>query len=295
MPLFLLSLGLCAAASCGDSGGSDVDFRRVAVTVFMPSGPDVEPGSGFAALTASVEYKLVCASDAADDSADEGIARVDGTLSRTGELEGGSNGETSIWKGMVDFRQGHCVIELSIRDVDGEYLCGWDEAVTLSPESAGELHFESPCYDYDNLFSGCTTTPLPDTVGSPKVDCGPLVGLVLSAETPAALEDVQTIRYVMSADYSFVGEDPRWVERYSGSLALAGTGMTDFGQGPVSTSTWDVAIEAVAALPYLLELTALDANDEALCSVQKQVAIVPRAVAQIDVLMPCVIEGGGAQ
>jgi len=99
----------------------------------------------------------------------------------------------------------------------------------------------------------------------------------------------------MSMDRSYVGEDPDWLERYSGSLALAGTGMTDFGQGAVSTRTWEVAIDIAAAHSYLLELTALAANEEVLCSVQKQVAIVPRAAAQIDVLMPCVIDGGGAQ
>jgi len=294
MPLrpLLLSLGLLAAASCGDSGNTDADARGVAVTVFLPSGPDAAPGSGFAELSASVQYKLSCESDAADDSVDDGMARIDGALSRTGELESGSKGPTSIWKGLVDFRQGPCVIELSIRDVDGEYLCGWDETVALSPESSDELHFESPCYTY---YNHCTTAPLPDAKRSPKLSCVALVGLVLSAETPADVEEIQTIRYVMSEDYSFLGEDPDWVERYSGSLALSGTGMTDFGQGPVSTSTWDVAVEEVAAHSYLLDLTAFDADDEALCAVQTQVAIVPRAVAQIDVLMPCIIDGGRAQ
>lgn len=296
MPLrpLLLSLGLLAAASCGDYGNTDADSRGVAVTVFLPSGPDAAPGSGFAASTASVEYKLSCESDAADGSADDGMPRVDGALSRTGEFESESKGQTSIWKGLVAFRQGPCVIELSVRDADGEYLCGWDEAVALSPESSDELHFESPCYTY-GLFYGCTTTPLPDAERSPKVSCEALVGLVLSAETPADVEEIQTIRYVMSEDYSYMGEDPDWVERYSGSLSLAGTGMTDFGQGPVSTSTWDVAIEYVAAHSYLLDLIAFDADDEALCAVQTQVTIVPRAVAQIDVLMPCIIDGSGAQ
>ena len=111
---------------------------------------------------------------------------------------------------------------------------------------------------------------------------------ILSAETSAEFEEVQSIRYVMREILEEIGRAPEFFDAYEGSLEFAGPGMADFGKGPAPTNTWDTAIEEVIApQPYHLELTALDSEGQPLCTVEKRLDIVADAVAQIYVAMPC--------
>ena len=239
--------------------------------MFVPSGPNAPPGGGFAAETTSVEYEINCFPGAPGASAEGATLHLAGTLARTGSFDGGSSGPTAVWKVLVELRPGSCVIQLISR-ADRELICNIEEPLTIEPGSPSELFLEMPCHTYVH----CTTTPLPDSVRSAKTVCESLVGVISSAETPAALEDAQSIRYVLSEIWSSPGEkDPALIARHEGSLLFVGTGTEDFGEGIVATDNWDGAIEEVAAgpgsfpKPYLLELTALDSQGEPLCTDRK--------------------------
>ena len=266
------------------------------LTVLVPSGPDAPPGSGFAAETTSVEYEINCFPGAPGASTEEATFNLAGTLARTGSFDGGSSGPTAVWKGLVELRPGSCVIQLISR-ADGELICNIEEPLTIGPGSPAELLLEMPCHTYVH----CTTTPLPDSARSAKTVCESLVGVILSAETSAALEDVQSIRYVLSEIWNLPGEeDPELIARHEGSLLFVGPGTEDFGEGSVATDIWDGAIEKVAAgpasfpRPYLLELTALDSQGEPLCTIERRLEIREDAVAQIQISMPCFNDTGGS-
>lgn len=259
---------LLLASACGEGVPSDPGGvpSAIAVTVLVPSGLDTPPETGLAALTTSIEYTVDCLSREAVTS--------EGTLERTAEFEG-AEGRTAVWKGLVELVPGSCTIRLLARDDGGELICYSSESLNIEFDVPSELYLELPC----SRYYGCSTTPLPDSARAEKNFCA-LVGVILSAETPAALEDVQSIRYVMSG--------PEFGGTHEGSLLFSGPSTADFGGGPVPTDIWDTAIEEViASQPYILELTALDSQGEPVCAVEKRLDIVPDAVAQIYVAMPC--------
>jgi len=293
--LFVFCCYVLVATACGDS---NANLSRVALTVLVPSGPNSTLDSSFAALTTSMEYTVSCDPGFGAVSSGGDLATVEGTLARTGSFNGGLSGPTAVWKDLVELRPGSCVIQLISRDRDGELLCDIEQPLTIEAGLPSELFLEMPCHTY---YDHCTTTPLPNADGSPKNVCEPLVGAILSAETPAALGGLQSIRYVLSEIWELPGaSDPELIARHEGALRFAGPGTEDFGDGSVATDTWRIAIEEVAAgpeflpKPYLLELTAFDAQGEPQCAIEERFEIVADAVAQIQVAMPCVDNAGGA-
>ena len=143
-----------------------------------------------------------------------------------------------------------------------------------------ELFFEAPCYQFY-----CTTTPLPDTV---RKSCFSVVGLILSAQLPAVVE-VDRVEYVISelTDFAAFIDDPLTTEVYRGELTAAGLGEVDFGEGETPIVRWETAIEDVPATRYLVEMTAFDSEGSELCSAERRLDILPNAVAQIEVTLPC--------
>jgi len=271
--------GLLVVSACGDSGDPNADSLGVAVTVFVPSGRDATFDTASPAQTTSVEYAVRCSSDG-EPTAGNAVT-FEGTLERTGSFDGGLKGPTSVFESVVEIEPGPCVIRLLARDDDGEAVCIMEEPLTIEPGVQSELYFELSCYLY-----GCSTTPIPDGYRSLKF-CVSGVGVILSAETPAMAENVESLEYVLSSSIEFVGE-------YSGSLLFAGPSTADFGAGSVPTDTWRTTIDEVAVGSYLLELTALDAGGETVCAIEKEIDFVADAVAQIQVALPCVDAIGGA-
>jgi len=293
--LLVLCCCVLVAAACGDA---DANLGRVALTVLVPSGANRTPDSSFAALTTSMEYTVNCGPGSGAVSSGGDLETFDGTLTRTGSFDGGLSGPTSVWKNLVELRPGSCVIQLISRARDGELLCDIEQPLNIEPGTRSELILEMPCHTY---YGHCTTTPLPGSDASPKNVCESLVGAILSVETPAAFEGLQSIRYLLSEIWELPGaSDTELIARHEGALLFAGPGAEDFGDGSVATDTWRAAIEEVAAgpeffpKPYLLELTAFDAQGEPQCAIEKRFEIVADAVAQIQVALPCVDSAGGA-
>lgn len=276
---FVAGCGLLLVSACGDSRDPNADSLGVAVTVFVPSGRDATFDTGSPAQATSVEYAVRCSSDG-EPTAGNAVT-FQGTLERTGSFDGGSKGPTSVFESVVEIEPGPCVIRLLARDDDGEALCIMEEPLMIEPGVPSELYFELSCYLY-----GCSTTPVPDGYRSLKF-CVSVVGVILSAETPAMAENVESLEYVLSSSMEFVGE-------YSGLLLFAGPSTADFGAGSVPTDTWRTTIDEVAVGSYLLELTALDAGGETMCAVEREVDLVADAVAQIQVALPCADAMGGA-
>ncbi len=277
--LFVVGCGLLVVSACGDSGDPNADSLGVAVTVFVPSGRDVTFDTGSPAQATSVEFTVDCGLGGGARAGDAFTS--EGTLERTGAFDGGSKGVTRVFEGVVEIAPEPCVIRLLARDDDGEAVCIMEERLTVEPDVPSELYFEMPCYLY-----GCSTTPLPDADRVLKF-CVSGVGVILSAETPAMAENVESLEYVLSSSIEFVGD-------YSGSLLFAGPSTADFGAGSVPTDTWRTTIDQVAVGSYLLELTALDSGGETVCAVETEIDFVADAVAQIQVALPCVDAMGGA-
>lgn len=277
--LFVAGCGVLVVSACGDSGEQNAGSLGVAVTVFVPSGRDVTFDTGSPAQATSVELTVNCLSGG-EPTAGNAVT-FEGTLDRTGSFDGGSKGVTRVFEGVVEIGPGPCVIRLLARDDDGEAVCIMEEPLTIEPGGPSDLYFEMPCYLY-----GCSTTPVPDGYRSVKF-CLSGVGVILSAETPAIAENVESLEYLLSSSMEFVSD-------YRGSLLFAGPSTADFGAGSVPTDTWRATIDEVAVGSYLLELTALDSGGETVCAVEKEVDFVADAVAQIQVALPCVDAMGGA-
>lgn len=276
---FVLCCSVLVIFGCGDSGDPNADSSGIAVTVFVPSGPDVTFDTGSVAQATSVEYTVNCVSGGQPTAGHE--VAFEGTLERTGAFDGGSKGATRVFEGVLEIETGPCVIRLLARGDDSEVVCIMEEPLTIEGGAPSDLYFEMPCYLY-----GCSTTPVPDGYRSLKF-CLSGVGVILSAETPAMAENVESLQYVLSSSTEFVGE-------YSGSLLFAGSSTADFGAGSVPTDTWRTTIDEVPVGSYLLELTALDSEGETVCAVEKEVDFLADAVAQIQVALPCIAAMGGA-
>ncbi|MBT8469140.1 MAG: hypothetical protein HKN10_11835 [Myxococcales bacterium] len=276
---FVICCGILLVSACGDSTDPNAASLETAVTVFVPAGRDVTFDTGSVAQATSMEYRVDCLSDEGPTEANS--VTFEGALGRTGAFDGGLKGVTRVFEGVVEIEPGPCTIRLLARDDDGEAVCIIEEPLTIEPGAPSELYFEMPCYLY-----GCSTTPVPDGYRSSKF-CVSGVGVILSAETPAMAENVESLEYALSSSIALVGE-------YSGSLPFSGPSTADFGAGTVPTDTWRTTIDEVAVGSYLLELTALDLEGETVCAVEKAVDFVAGAVAQIQVALPCVDAMGDA-
>ena len=263
----VLVAGALIALACGESNGSDAGQPVTELTVLLPSGPDGR--TQLDSFVTSFEYTIRCDS-----------MELDGTLSKVATFNGGSKGPTAVWKGALSPLSEPCELAFIGRDDDGEAVCPWTEALPAPSEWPPELYFEAPCYQFS-----CTTTPLPNTV---RKFCLDVVGLILSTEVPAALQ-IDRVEYVISGltDFGSFIDDPLTTEVYRGELTAAGLGEADFGEGDTPIMRWDTAIEDVPAIRYLVEMTALDAEGSELCSAERRLDILPNAIAQIKVTMPC--------
>ncbi|MDH3201437.1 MAG: hypothetical protein OEM15_11150 [Myxococcales bacterium] len=269
---------LCAllvASACGDP---DADLRGTTVTVFVPSGPNATVSDDFA-LTWSLEYIIVCGSGLVGASGE--AVTFEGTLEQAEAFKLGEDGLSAVWKGRVELPAGPCTIQLRLRDADGEVICTGTQELTIEPETPNEAYVSLVCN------GSCPTIPLPDSEAAPKLSCAPVGGVLLSAETPADLETVQSIDYVMTqATEGFL--DGYVPEPYEGSLVFAGPGAADLGGGRVVTDVWEATVGVVIAdNQYVLELTALDAEGEPICSAGKTVQVVANSIAQIHIILPC--------
>ena len=272
--------GLLVASACGGSGDPNAEPRGIAVTVFMPSGPNSTVSDDFA-LTWALEYTVACGPGFDDTSSQGDAVTVEGAFEQAEAFNLGESGPTAVWKDSIEFPPGPCSIQLILRDADGEVLCSNTEPVTIEPETPTEAYFSLVCY------ATCPTIPLPGLETSPKTSCAPVGGVLLSAETPADLETVQSVHYVITqtSEGFLEGFVP---PRYEGSLDFVGPGSVDLGAGPVATDIWEATVGVVdAGYPHILELTALDAEGEPICSAEKTVELIANSITQLHIILPC--------
>lgn len=269
---------LLLVSACGDSGPSTAEPRGTAVTVFIPSAAD---DWSFAEFAWSLEYQVGCGVEIERNSSSGDFITAEGTLEQAEEFDVGPGGPTAVWKGFVEFTPGPCAVQLRLRDADGEVLCTYYEALTNEPESQPEMYFNMVCY------ATCPTIPLPGSETSPKTFCAPVGGVILSAQTPADIERVQSVRYVVTYDRDFLEPNPPFVVS-EGSLELVGQGMTDLGAGFVESNIWEAIVgEVIAGEPHALELTALDADGAPLCFAETSFEVISGGIAQVHVVLPC--------
>lgn len=269
---------LLLVSACGDARAPNAEPGGTAVTVFIPSAADEW---SFVDFTWSLEYQVGCGPGIERGSSSDDFITVEGTLEQVEEFDLGPGGATAVWKGFVQFTPGPCAVQLRLRDADGEVLCTYTEALTNEPESQAEMYFNMVCY------ATCQTIPLPGSETSPKTFCAPVGGVILSAETPADIERVQSVHYIVTYDRNFLEPNPPFVVS-EGFLELVGQGMTDLGAGFMDTNIWESIVgEVGAGEPHVLELTALDADGAAVCSTQTSVEVVSGGIAQIHVVLPC--------
>ncbi|MBT8469141.1 MAG: hypothetical protein HKN10_11830 [Myxococcales bacterium] len=269
---------LLLVSACGDARAPNAEPRGTAVTVFIPSAAD---DWSFAEFTWSLEYQIGCGPGIERDSSSDDFITVEGALEQDEDFDVGPGGPTAVWKGFVEFTPGPCAVQLRLRDADGEVLCTYTEALTNEPESQAEMYFNMVCY------ATCPTVPLPSSETSPKTFCAPVGGVILSAETPADITRVQSVRYVVTYDRDFLEPNPPFVVS-EGSLELFGQGRTDLGAGFMDTNLWEAIVGQVGAgEPHVLELTALDADGAPVCSAETTMEVVSGGIAQVHVVLPC--------
>lgn len=254
----MLASGALIALACGESSAPGAGESVTELTVLLPSGP--EERTTLHSFITSFEYEIRCDS-----------TTLDGTLSKVDAFDWPSKGRTAVWRGALSPPAESCDVVFIGRDDDGEAICPFRAPLPAPSEWPSELFFEAPCYRFY-----CTSTPLPDTV---RKSCFSIVGLLLSAQLPAALE-VDRVEYAIS---SLDGIDPV----YRGELDAADLGQADFGQGATPTVRWETAIENVPAKFYLVEMTAFDSENTPLCSAERQLHVLPDAIAQVEITMPC--------
>lgn len=250
-------------AACGGSGAPPVESTATAVTVFVPGDPD----------DASMEYSARCESRGIE------TARAEGVLDRTGagdfQLEG--EGPTGIFRGPIELAPGSCAIEFRLRDSDREVIFTLSESFEIDPQAPPELHFAMISFP-------CPEIPLPNSGVTPKTICGPVGGVLLSAETPATAATIESLHYVFTST-SDIFFSP---VTYEGTLEPAGTSTVDLGGGPLNTNLWESIVGVLLAdAPYMLVLTALDAEGVTVCTTETSLDVLPNGIAQAHVIIPC--------
>lgn len=270
---------LLLASGCGDARAPNAEPRGTAVTVFIPSGSD---DWSFVDVTWSLEYQIGCGPGIDGSSSPSDVITMEGTLAQNEEFNLGSGGPTGVWEGFVEFPPGPCIVQLRLRDGAGEVLCTYTEPFMIDPQPSSEAYFNMVC------GGPCPTIPLPSSNPSPKASfCAPVGGIILSAETPADLQGLKSIHYVVTYDPNFLEPNPPFVVS-EGSLELVGQGMTDLGAGFMGTNIWEAIVgEVGAGEPHVLELTALDSEGTPLCSAETSFDVIFGGIAQVHVVLPC--------
>ena len=279
---FLLCSAFLIVTACGDSGDQNAD--EVAVIVFVPSGGAVLADGRFPQLTWSLEYKVVCPTSVGGSVSSDDAFTVEGTLEHTNGFELELDGPVAAWKGTVEFEPGPCAVQLLARDADGEVVCSYLETMTFDSPLPHEAYFNMICY------ATCPAIPLPDPETVPKTFCAPVGGLILSAEIPADVRGVQSIRYeIRDTESSFLDNELDLSNVYDGELELADPGTVDLGEGPAQSHTWEAVVGVIVAgySTYAVLLTALDAEGTALCSAETSIKVISGGIAQVHVVLPC--------
>lgn len=260
---------LMAGAGCGESAMPSVEASATTVTVLVPyfAGGLLIPDGW------SMEYNAACGSEQTE------IVTTEGELDRTGDFEVEDEGSTAIFKGPIVLMPGACVIQFRLRDSEEEVIFTLSEAFEIEPRPQPELYVIM-------TDSGCPQIPLPNAEGTRKRFCGPVGGLILSAETPAAT-NVDRVQYAMTAEAApFLDGIQSYV--VEGFLEPAAAGTADLGTGPIETQVWETIVGALeAGFPITLELTALDVEDTAVCTARTTLEIIPNGIAQAHVIMLC--------
>ena len=248
--------------------------------MFSPSGSD---DGSFVDVTWSLEYQIGCSSGIDGSSSPSDVITTEGTLEQNEEFNLWPGGPTRVWEGFVEFPPGPCIVQLRLRDGAGEVLCStYTEPLMIDPQPSSEAYFNMVCGE------PCPTIPLPGSNPSLKASfCAPVGGIILSAETPADLQGLQSIHYVVTYDPNFLEPNPLSIVS-EGSLELVGQGMTDLGAGFMKTNIWEAIVgEVIAGEPHVLELTALDGEGAPICSAETTVEVVSDGIAQVHVVLPC--------
>ncbi len=286
MRTFLLCFAFLVGAACGDSVDQNADADAVEVIVLVPSGGPVLTDGRFPQLTWSLEYKVVCPASVGGSLSSDDAFTVEGTLEQTSGFELELDGPVAAWKGTIEFEPGPCAVQLLARDADGEVVCSYLETMTFDSPLPPEMYLNMICY------ATCPTIPLPDPETVLKTVCAPVGGLILSAEIPADVRGVQSIRYVIrDTETSFLDNelDLSNVDDGDGELELADPGTVDLGEGPARTHTWEAIVGVIVASdsPYTVLLTAFDAEGTALCSAGTTIKVISDGIAQVHVVLPC--------
>jgi hypothetical protein len=274
---FSLAGALMLVFACGDTGSEP---NGTAVSVFMPSLPNVTGDWDLLEHAQSLEYMLACDPD--PDGSFGNAVPVEGTFERTEAFQIGLDGPTGVWKGVIDFEPGPCVIQLRARDADEEVICSYSEPVTFDPTRDSEAYFNMVC------FATCPTVPLPRSEASRKNFCAPIGGLIVSAETPADVPGVEAVRYAVTGGQDFLDNDAPILPVYEGALQRTREGTANFGNGAVETNVWEgVASEILANALHTVEVTAIDAEGERLCSAEMSIEVFSGAIAHTHLILPC--------
>jgi hypothetical protein len=268
---FLFHIILVLACACGDSSAGEQP-AGVPFTVFFPGFPGSDDGAHFATL----QYRVTCESDLEDTTVPTRTA----TLEARDASYSDPDHPADVWRGVIDADSGDCVVSFEGLAENGELMCAGGHNVTLTDEtSALYLHmscglFCPPPIEFPATDSGSKTLCLP--TGS---------GLVLSAETPRELaaESVRVVLTVPDDARTPYTLDPDPIETV---LARWWLGLTDFGNGPVPTSTWKANL-VIYNPTIAIELTALDAQGAPLCRVQTRADLVHGAINTVHIAMPC--------
>ncbi len=255
---FMLVFG----ASCGGSGASQGESSATPVTVFVP----------FEAVDASMEFRAECESNGSGDF------ETEGTVERAGGFQLEGEPLTAVFRGPIELAPGPCGIQFRLRDAQGEVIWTLFESFELEAQLSSELYFAMVDFP-------CPQIPLPDASVTRKRVCGPVGGIILSAETPAATSTIESVRYVLTSTSDLFLEP---LAPYEGSLEPVGTGAVDLGAGAIETSLWESIFGVVPVdAPFTLEISALDADGTVVCATETRLEVLPTAIAQAHVVLPC--------
>lgn len=261
---------LIAGAGCGESAMPSVEASATTVTVLVSyfAGGLLNPDGW------SMEYDAACGSDETE------IVTTEGALVRAGDFELDDEGSTAIFRGPIELVPGPCVIQFRLRDSEEEVIFTLSEPFEIEPRPQPELYVIM-------ADGGCPEIPLPDAAPVPKRFCGPVGGLVLSAETIAAAATIKSVHYLLTTTGDAFLDGPTSAI-FEGMLEQTGFATVDLGAGAVETRVWEsVGGVYPAGIAMAVELTAVDGEGVAVCTAQTTLDIIPNGIAQAHVIIPC--------
>lgn len=150
---------------------SDRELSATSVTVFVP----------FDAVGASMEYSAECESNGRGDF------ETEGAVERAGGFQPEGEPLTAVFRGLIELAPGPCGIQFRLRDAQGEVIWTLFESFELEAQLSSELYFAMVDFP-------CPQIPLPDVSVTQKTVCGPVGGIILSAETPAATSTIEGVQ-----------------------------------------------------------------------------------------------------